>query len=72
MFSSSDNNGLLITLPSISTKGAADATVSGSLIFGIGTQTDNALASSATVYAVDGYGNIPQITYNGTQYLSPD
>jgi hypothetical protein len=72
LFSSSDNNGLLITLPSISTTGAADGTVSGSLIFGIGTQTDNALASSATVYAVDAYGNIPEITYNGVQYASPN
>jgi hypothetical protein len=72
LFSSSDNNGVLITLPSIAANGAADGTVSGSLIFGIGTQSNNALASSATVYALDQYGNIPEITYNGFQYSSPN
>ena len=71
-FSSADNNGVLITLPSIPATGAADGSVSGSLIFGIGTQTDNALASSAIVYALDAYGNFPQVTYNGTQYTSPN
>jgi hypothetical protein len=70
-FSSSDNNGVLITLPSIPAAGAASGTVSGSLIFGIGTQSDNALASTATVYALDGYGNIPTFTYSGVQYASP-
>jgi hypothetical protein len=70
-FTSSDNNGVLVTLPSIPATGAADATVSGSLIFGIGTQADNALASTATVYALDGYGNIPTFTYNGVSYSSP-
>jgi hypothetical protein len=75
-FSSADNNGVLITLPSIPGSnpalGAPDGTVSGSLIFGIGTQTDNALASSATVYALDEYGNIPALTYNSIQYTSPN
>ena len=70
-FSSSDNNGVLITLSSISASGAADGSVSGSLIFGIGTQTDNALASTVTIYAVDDYLYIPQITYNGISYISP-
>jgi hypothetical protein len=70
-FSSADNNGVLITLPSIPANGAANDTVTGSLIFGIGTQTNNALASSATVYALDGYGNIPEFTYNSIQYTSP-
>jgi len=71
-FSSADNNGVLLTLPSISATGAADGTVSGSLGFGIGTQTNNALASSATVYGVDANGNIPEATYNGVQYTSPN
>lgn len=70
-FSSADNNGVLVTLPSIPALGAANGTVSGSLIFGIGTQTDNAFASSATVYALDEYGNIPAFTYNGVSYTSP-
>jgi len=71
-FSSSDNNGVLITLPSVPATGAADGTITGSLIFGIGTQSNNALASSATVYGLDQYGNIPEITYNGIQYISPN
>jgi hypothetical protein len=65
-FSSADNNGVLITLPSIGAGGAASA--SGSLIFGIGTQTDNALGS-AQVYATDDYGSI-QTTYNSVSYPS--
>jgi hypothetical protein len=71
-FSSTDNNGVLITLPSVAATGAADGTISGSLIFGVGTQSNNALASSATVYGLDEYGNIPQATYNGVQYSSPN
>ena len=70
-FSSSDNNGVLVTLPSIPATGAADATVTGSLIFGIGTQSNNALASTVTVYALDEYGNIPSFTYSGVSYSSP-
>jgi hypothetical protein len=70
-FSSADNNGVLITLPSIPATGAATGTVSGSLIFGIGTQSNNALASSVTVYGLDDYLNIPKATYNGVQYTSP-
>jgi hypothetical protein len=70
-FSSSDNNGVLVTLPSVPATGAADGTIMGSLTFGIGTQSDNALASGATVYGLDQYGNIPQITYKGVQYTSP-
>jgi hypothetical protein len=70
-FSSADNNGVLITLPSIPATGAASGTVSGSLIFGIATQSDNAFASTATVYGVDDYFLIPEATYNSTQYTSP-
>jgi hypothetical protein len=59
-----DNNGVLISLPSIAADGAQ--TVSGSLIFGIGTQSDNALGS-AQVYTTDPNGNF-QTTYNGISY----
>ena len=45
-----DNNGTIIELPSIPAAGAA--TVAGSLIFGIGTQANNALGS-AKVLATD-------------------
>jgi len=70
-FSSSDNNGVLVTLPSVPATGAVNGTITGSLIFGIETQSNNALAGSATVYGLDQYGNIPQVTYKGVQYTSP-
>lgn len=59
-----DNNGLLITLPSIPAAGQASA--SGSLIFGIGTQSDNALGS-AKVYTTDANGFF-SVTYNNIAY----
>jgi Protein of unknown function (DUF3443) len=42
-----DNNGVIVELPSIS--GSA-ATVTGSLIFGVGTESNNVLASNATLF----------------------
>jgi hypothetical protein len=58
-----DNNGVIIELPAVS--GSA-ATLSGSLVFGIGTQSNNALGS-ATVYTID-----PSLlfttSYKGTPY----
>jgi hypothetical protein len=65
-----DNNGVLIVLPSVPTGGVA--TVNGLLIFGIGTQTNNAL-QSATVYTVPDSGDITTtFTFNGVRvsYLS--
>jgi uncharacterized protein DUF3443 len=50
-----DNNGVLIQLPSIAAGGAATAT--GMMIFGIGTQSDNALGA-ARVLTVDASGNL--------------
>jgi hypothetical protein len=61
-----DNNGLLIMLPQVAPGGAAS--VSGSMIFGIGTQSDNAL-NGAQAQAVDGFGNFTT-TFNGTKYSS--
>ena len=46
-----DNNGTIIELP-VPTS-SVQANLTGSLIFGIGTQSNNGLASSATVFAVD-------------------
>ncbi len=65
----SDNNGVLIQLPTVPNGGSAD--VNGSLIFGIGTQSNNGLGS-ATVYDVPGSldnnaGNFTTI-FNGTSY----
>ena len=61
-----DNNGVLISLPSIPAEG--QTTASGSLIFGIGTQSNNALGS-ADVYTTDSSGNF-QTTYQGVAYTS--
>ena len=60
-----DNNGVIIELPAVS---APEASVSGSLIFGIGTQSNNGLGG-ATVFGTDSYGNFNS-TYNSTKYLS--
>ena len=59
-----DNNGVIIELPAVS---GAEASVSGSLIFGIGTQSNNGLGS-ATVYTIDpSTGNFTTV-FNGTSY----
>ncbi len=61
-----DNNGVIIQLPSIAVGGAL--TASGMMVFGIGTQSDNALGL-AKVLTVDGNGNI-STTYAGQAYTS--
>jgi hypothetical protein len=68
-FSSSDTNGELITLPSVAASGASSVT--GSLIFGIGTQSNNGLGA-AQVYEIDEYGNFPEAVLNGVTYASPN
>jgi hypothetical protein len=60
---STDNNGVILELPAAS---EPEATLSGSLVFGIGTQSNNGL-NGATVYSVDDYGNFIT-TYKGTAY----
>jgi hypothetical protein len=61
-----DNNGVIIELPSVS---GAQSTVTGSLIFGIGTQSNNGLGS-ATVYMLDpSTGNFTTI-FNGVTYTN--
>jgi len=58
-----DNNGVIIELPSVT---GAEASVSGSMIFGIGTQTNNGLGS-ATVYTIDpSSGNFTTVFNNVT------
>jgi uncharacterized protein DUF3443 len=61
-----DNNGLVVQLPSVPATGAP--TASGSLIFGIGTQANNALGS-AQVYTTDDVGNF-STTFRGRTYSS--
>jgi Protein of unknown function (DUF3443) len=48
-----DNNGVIIQLPSVATSGVAS--VSGSIIFGVGTQSNNALGN-ATAFSVASTG----------------
>ncbi len=63
---SQDNNGVVMVLPAIGDAGATNPT--GSLIFGIGTQADNALGST-TVYAANSSGHF-STTYKGTTITS--
>ncbi|ACD15376.1 conserved hypothetical protein [Paraburkholderia phytofirmans PsJN] len=49
-----DNNGMVIRLPAVPATG--QASVLGQLVFGVGTQQNNALPANATVIALDKYG----------------
>jgi hypothetical protein len=52
-----DTNGVIIELPAVGATGAA--TVTGTLVFGIGTQSNNALTAGATVLPTDpNYGYV--------------
>ncbi|MFZ0707218.1 MAG: DUF3443 family protein [Candidatus Korobacteraceae bacterium] len=59
-----DNNGVLLQLPSVTPPGAT--TVSGSLILGIGTQSNNGVGSAAA-YTTDSNGNF-MVQYTSTTY----
>jgi hypothetical protein len=60
----SDNNGIIVNLPNL-INANGDSSVQGELIFGIGTQSDNALpAAGLTVLQTDGNGDFTA-TYNG-------
>ncbi|HTJ95325.1 MAG TPA: DUF3443 family protein, partial [Pararobbsia sp.] len=61
-----DNNGVIIELPSVAATGAP--TVTGALVFGIGTQANNGLGS-AQVLQTDAFGNI-STTFQGTTVSS--
>lgn len=59
-----DNNGVVVELPAVT---GSEASVTGSMIFGIGTQSNNGLGS-ATVYTVDpDIGNFTT-TFNGQTF----
>lgn len=60
-----NNNGVLLRLPAVPQDGAVS--VAGSLIFGIGTQTNNGLGS-ARVYAVSAVDATLSVSANGTTY----
>jgi hypothetical protein len=63
-----DNNGVIIELPAVGANGAL--TVTGTLVFGIGTQSNNALASGVTVLTTDPNGlittNLTNLNQNDT------
>lgn len=78
-FFAKDNNGVEISLPPIPPEGApslpytnaqgTSLVPAGLLIFGVGTESNNALGS-ATLYATDAKGNFPEIVYNSNSYTS--
>lgn len=64
-----DNNGISIDLPNL-INANGDASVQGELIFGIGTQSDNALPAGLTVLGADTNGDFTA-TYNGSATVLP-
>ena len=58
-----DNNGVIIELPSVSSPAAS---LSGSMVFGIGTESNNALGT-ATVFPLDANGEF-STTFKGQSY----
>lgn len=58
-----DNNGVIVELPNAS---SAVASLSGSLVFGIGTQTNNGL-NGATIFPLDSNGELTT-TFSGQAY----
>jgi hypothetical protein len=63
----SDNNGTIIRLPALPPGGQAKVT--GELVFGIGTQANNALPAQPNILALDQYGYF-STTYKGNTFSS--
>ncbi|NPT42022.1 DUF3443 family protein [Paraburkholderia sp. 1N] len=59
-----DNNGVIVQLPPVSNTGQSSAT--GTLVFGIGTQSNNTLPTTVQTFATDGFGDMNNSVYNGT------
>jgi hypothetical protein len=65
----SDNNGIIVNLPNLQSANG-DVSVQGELIFGIATQTDNALpATGLTVLGADAQGHFTAAYNGGTTVL---
>jgi hypothetical protein len=64
-FFAADNNGVIVELPAVGTGGSG--VITGSLVFGIGTQSNNALGT-ATVYTVDANSGVFTITYKNQAF----
>jgi hypothetical protein len=69
-FSSTDTNGVVLSLPSVPANG--QATAAGTLTFGIDTQANNQVPNSATYYGLDCDGDFLQATFNGVNYPDVD
>jgi hypothetical protein len=66
----SDNNGLIVNLPNLQDANG-DASVQGQLVFGLGTQSDNALpATGIALLGTDANGDF-RATYNGGTTVLP-
>jgi hypothetical protein len=65
-FSSSDTNGIVFQLPAVSASGAA--ATSGTVTFGVGTQSDNSI-SGYTVIPLDNVGHL-MVQVGGKSYVS--
>lgn len=65
-FMATDNNGVILSLPQVSTSGSGE--VSGQLILGIGTESNNQ-PSGVRVLTADNYGNFGT-TWQGQSYSS--
>ncbi|MFH1603885.1 MAG: DUF3443 family protein, partial [Pseudomonadota bacterium] len=60
-----DNNGVIVELPPVPANGAASA--SGALVFGIGTQANNALGTAVVIAVTPTSGRFTTV-YNGVRY----
>lgn len=61
-----DNNGFVVTLPAVGSSGSP--TVNGTIVFGIGTRSNNQ-PGSASFYTADPFGHLTT-TYQGNNYSS--
>jgi Protein of unknown function (DUF3443) len=59
-----NNNGAILTMPAVGSSGSAS--VSGTLTFGIGTQSNNALPATVAQFATDSFGHLNSTTFGGT------
>ncbi|MEZ0605079.1 DUF3443 domain-containing protein [Paraburkholderia sp. IW21] len=59
-----DKNGVIVQMPPLPDTGAPSAT--GTLVFGIGTQSNNALPTTVQTFTTDTYGDLNNSVYNGT------